>query len=91
MTGLFIFVGVAFLLTVGAVALSARYRRFDPVVTFDEPSVFPHAATSLLATPDEVTREALSHLQHYDAADDLLDPHHAPRATPPQDGADSAG
>ena len=89
MTGLFIFVGVALVLTVGAVALSARYRRFDPVVTFDEPSVFPHAQTTLLATPEEVTREAISHQQHYDDEDDLLDPHHAPRATPPDESPSS--
>jgi len=86
MTGLFIFVGVLFVLTVGAVALSARYRRFDPVVTFDEPSVFPHAQITMLATPEEVTSETISHQQHYDADDDLLDPHHAPRASPPEDG-----
>jgi hypothetical protein len=86
-TGLFIFVGVALVLTVGAVALSARYRRFDPVVTFSEPSVYPHAQTTLLATPEEVTRERVSDHQHYDAEDDLLDPHHAPRATPPEDGS----
>ncbi|MDE3083498.1 MAG: hypothetical protein KGJ39_08815 [Acidobacteriota bacterium] len=87
MTGLFIFVGVALLLTIGAVALSARYRRFDPVVTFGEPSVYPNIQTALLATPEEVTREAVSHEQHYDVEDDLLDPHHAPRPTPPEDGA----
>ncbi|HET9090514.1 MAG TPA: hypothetical protein VFN54_09540 [Acidimicrobiales bacterium] len=84
MTGLFIFVGVLFALTIGAVALSARYRRFDPVVTFDEPSVFPNAQMTLLATPEEVTRETLSDHQHYDAEDDLLDPHHSP-ASPTED------
>ncbi len=90
MTGLFIFVGVALVLTVGAVALSARYRRFDPVVTFDGSSALPHAnPTTLIATPEEVTREAVSHQQHYDDEDDLLDPHHAPRATPPDESPSS--
>ncbi|MHB8826413.1 MAG: hypothetical protein ACYC5Z_01955 [Acidimicrobiales bacterium] len=90
MTGLLIFVGVALALTIGAVALSARYRRFDPVVTFDEPSVFPHAQLTLLATPEEATREALNHHQHYDAEDDLLDPHHSPPAAPPEDGTSAS-
>ena len=90
MTGLFIFVGVALLLTIGAVALSARYRRFDPVLTFGEPSAYPDVHTSLIATPEEVTREAVNHPQHYDAEDDLLDPHHAPRVTPSAPDADSA-
>ncbi len=81
MTGLLIFVGVLFVFTIGAVALSARFRRFDPVVTFEEePSVYPNAQTTLLPTPEEVTREALSDRQHYDAEDDLLDPHHSPAA-----------
>ena len=88
MTGLFIFVGVALVLSVGAVALSARYRRFDPVVTYDHSSVFPTAQRTMLATSEEVTREELS-AQRYDAEDDLLDPHH-PRATPPGDGADAS-
>ncbi|MDE3083014.1 MAG: hypothetical protein KGJ39_06305 [Acidobacteriota bacterium] len=85
MTGLLIFVGVALTLTIGAVALSARYRRFDPVVTFDEPSAFPHSQLTLLPTPEEVTREAVHDHQHYDAEDDLLDPHHSPPAAPTED------
>ena len=80
MTGIVIFIGAALVMSVVAVVLSARYRRFDPVTTFSTASVVPQASTTMLATPEEITREMVSSSNQYDDEDDLLDPrndHHA--------------
>ena len=79
MTGLLIFLGAALVASVAAVALSARYRHFDAVASFRGSSVTART-TTLLATPEEVTREKIASSHEYDVDDDLLDPRNAHHA-----------
>ena len=71
-------------ITVVAIAVSGKYRRFD-AVGHPNTDFLGHSGQNLdeiamIPTDESVSEEAIFHSEAFDAADDLLDPHNAGHA-----------